>query len=190
MKTCTKCKEDKELGDFYKDKTSPDGHMSYCKVCKCKQTNAYKANNKAKIKEESRQYYLNNKDAAKARRRARYLAKKDLIETQVAKYRANNLVRIKEAAAEWRRNNKSKCNEYHAKRRAIKRETGVKSCPMVKALYEMARILSNTCEPMHVDHIIPLAKGGTHTFENMQILTAQDNWSKNAKLDWVLPDDN
>jgi 5-methylcytosine-specific restriction endonuclease McrA len=34
----------------------------------------------------------------------------------------------------------------------------------------------------HVDHIIPLAKGGAHLPENLQILPAEENLRKGAKL--------
>lgn len=32
-KVCTKCNEDKDLGDFYRNKRYRDGHQSLCKVC-------------------------------------------------------------------------------------------------------------------------------------------------------------
>jgi len=34
----------------------------------------------------------------------------------------------------------------------------------------------------HVDHIIPLSKGGLHHPDNLQILTAEENLKKGAKL--------
>ena len=33
MKTCHKCKEEKPLSDFYKEKSRDDGRMSICKKC-------------------------------------------------------------------------------------------------------------------------------------------------------------
>ena len=33
MKTCTKCKIEKEFSEFYKDKTKKDGYNSGCKSC-------------------------------------------------------------------------------------------------------------------------------------------------------------
>ena len=41
-KKCTKCGELKNINDFYKDKTSPDGKLSYCKKCRDKQIEEYK----------------------------------------------------------------------------------------------------------------------------------------------------
>jgi protein-arginine kinase activator protein McsA len=34
MKTCSKCKEEKNLYEFTKNKTQPDGMQRYCKRCK------------------------------------------------------------------------------------------------------------------------------------------------------------
>jgi len=34
MKICLKCKKEKELDEFNKNKTSKDGYQSYCKSCK------------------------------------------------------------------------------------------------------------------------------------------------------------
>lgn len=33
MKTCAKCKKEKDESEFYKNKKSPDGLMYYCKKC-------------------------------------------------------------------------------------------------------------------------------------------------------------
>jgi hypothetical protein len=33
MKTCSKCKTEKELSDFYKDRRRPDGKACQCKSC-------------------------------------------------------------------------------------------------------------------------------------------------------------
>lgn len=50
----------------------------------------------------------------------------------------------------------------------------------IEAVYkECARITKATGIQHHVDHIQPLSKGGEHLAINLQILTAQENWSKN-----------
>ena len=41
-KICTKCKELKNINDFYKDKTCIDGRLSYCKKCRNKQQEEYR----------------------------------------------------------------------------------------------------------------------------------------------------
>ena len=51
MKTCSKCKIEKELSDFYKKKASKDGFRSECKECNNLYSRKYKRN-----------YYHKNKD--------------------------------------------------------------------------------------------------------------------------------
>lgn len=41
MKICAKCGYEKPLDDFYKQKTSSDGHGSYCKPCNKAEVKAY-----------------------------------------------------------------------------------------------------------------------------------------------------
>jgi 5-methylcytosine-specific restriction endonuclease McrA len=86
-------------------------------------------------------------------------------------------------AKRWSLANPDKRLTINARSNA-KQRTGItpEKCAMTDALYVMARILSNTCEPMEIDHIVPLSEGGTHTFENLQILTAKDNRKKGNKI--------
>ncbi len=58
MKKCTKCKIEKPLTEFYKDKNSKDGYGFYCKSCKNEWYNEwYKSN-----KESRAEYYQLNKE--------------------------------------------------------------------------------------------------------------------------------
>jgi 5-methylcytosine-specific restriction endonuclease McrA len=54
----------------------------------------------------------------------------------------------------------------------------------IQQLYKDRDCLNETSGRInyHVDHIIPLAKGGLHHPENLQILTATQNMRKGAKL--------
>ena len=49
---------------------------------------------------------------------------------------------------------------------------------------ECVRISEETGIPHHVDHIIPISKGGKHHPDNLQILTATENIRKSNKLLW------
>ena len=57
MKTCSKCKEKKPFSEFYKSRSSKDGHQSYCKLCE-------KVPNSASHK----RYYYNGKGKATRKR--------------------------------------------------------------------------------------------------------------------------
>lgn len=86
---------------------------------------------------------------------------------------------------QWRAENRERKNALNmkaeARRRARKRTTQVDNDPRIDALYEIAAWLRAQGDDVHVDHIVPLARGGTHTYENLQILTAQENLRKGAR---------
>ena len=119
MKSCSKCKLDKELTLFYKCSSSKDGHRSNCITC-CKQ---WKIDNKEKEFE----YRLKNKDKRKEYDKNRiydkeksvqyYLLNKESIISKSKEYYENN----RESKLEYQKNynkiNKDKRNAYLSERR-------------------------------------------------------------------------
>ena len=83
--------------------------------------------------------------------------------------------------------NRSKINAKEAKRRAMKKDqspilSSVEESE-VSYLYWLAKDLhAISGEVYHVDHIYPIAKGGFHHPSNLQILPADMNLAKGAKL--------
>ena len=117
MKTCSKCKEDKELNLFYKCSSSKDEHRSNCITC-CKlgrnkeSDKEYRLKNSEKIKEHSknrrydseskRNYYILNKDSILLKRKESY---------------ENNKESKLEYQKEYQKNNRENRNLYLNKRR-------------------------------------------------------------------------
>ena len=56
MKRCTKCKEEKEFSQYYRDRTSKDGLQSSCKLCLSAHQKKYNEVNKDYILEKNRNY--------------------------------------------------------------------------------------------------------------------------------------
>jgi hypothetical protein len=57
----------------------------------------------------------------------------------------------------------------------------------ITAIYLLRRLLSRaTGVEHHVDHHIPLSKGGLHHPRNLWVIPAEENWHKAASL----PDNN
>ena len=157
-KFCSKCKENKSLDLFYKDRHTKDGFDYRCKDCIRKKTTKYYSKNAEKLKQKRKQYYQENVE------RERELAKL--------------------ASREWRKNNPGKRNALKAKYKADKLQATPPWVNLkdIEAFYIEAQELSKLLgEWYHVDHIVPLRGKnvcGLHVPENLQILTAIENLRK------------
>jgi len=54
MKVCSRCKQEKSLSEFNKNKSKNDGYQYYCKVCQAISTKKHYEDNKEKYVESSR----------------------------------------------------------------------------------------------------------------------------------------
>jgi hypothetical protein len=111
MKKCTKCKIEKEITEFSKQKESKDGLRGACKPCIKEYQAKYRKENKEYIKE---RYELNKE---------KYLSKQKL-------YYINNTEKIKESQAQWRSSNKDKIKEY-SKKYNITNKNRIKSYQLI-----------------------------------------------------------
>lgn len=104
IKTCAKCKKEKDITNFVKDKNRKDGVFSYCKQCVVPLTKKWNDENKnnEKFKQERLQYRQKNKN------------KKSIYDQQ---YRLKNLEKLKEKRHKYFQNNKTKEYEYIKRKR-------------------------------------------------------------------------
>lgn len=177
MKKCTKCKVDKPLIDFAKDRTKSNGIRSACKLCKNETNRLWQKRNKEKIKEYGREHYKNNKDRKNENSRVYY-----------AKNKADRALKIKE----WQRENPGIVRAHNAKRRATKLQATPQWADLgkIQEVYKEAQRLTELLGiEMHVDHIVPLQGtlvSGLHVETNLQILTAVENLRKSNKFEVIL----
>lgn len=112
-----------------------------------------------------RAYYHAHKEAARARHRRWMEANPDY----------------------YRRRKKDKAADAFqtAKRKARKMAQTPEDADMklIAMFYKLAKQLSAGDTKYQVDHIVPLAKGGLHHQDNLQILTAKENARKWVKID-------
>ena len=104
----------------------------------------------------------------------------------ISKYMKNWRDANKDYQNVWCRNNKAKKSMYEAKRRDITNNaiSNMSDDDIFKInnIYQTARDATiNTGYAWEVDHIVPLSKGGLHTLNNLQVVPATWNRSKNNK---------
>ena len=124
MKSCSKCKIEKELTLFYKCSSSKDGHRSNCITC-CKQwkidnkekINDYLVSNKEMLKEKNRIYRESEKCTLKLKASEYYENNKDRIKMKSNLYYENNKESKLEYQKNYNKNNKDKRNTYLVERR-------------------------------------------------------------------------
>ena len=62
-KLCNKCYKEKELTAFHKNRSSKDGHQTFCSACKSKSDREYREKNKDSLKVKKSEYYYRNREA-------------------------------------------------------------------------------------------------------------------------------
>ena len=127
-KVCSKCKEEKELTEFYKHKKSP------CKVCRLLYNKEYRQNNKEKRREYRKEYDEKNKEKIKEY----YQNNKERLNKRIKEYRQNNIV--KERLKEYRQNNKDRIMEYKNRYARLRR----KSEPLFKITTNIRNLISRS----------------------------------------------
>ena len=157
----------------------------------------------------ARQHYLENKEkhsayhAALHRARAsdpeymRKMAERsaayraanpDASKRQNARRRAVNPELARQQSREWFAAHPDKRAIYEQNRRAKKRANGGRLSPGLKVrLYASQKGACACCRAgfplgdLHMDHVMPLSKGGANADDNMQLLCQPCNQSKHAK---------
>jgi len=109
MKKCSKCKKEKPLGEFSKDKRNKDGLQYQCKACFKSYDKARYESNKHKRKAQSRAWHEANRDKSNASSKAWYEANKD----KVKDYNKANKDKIKSKNKAYREKNKDKIKAYN-----------------------------------------------------------------------------
>lgn len=193
-KKCWNCKEIKEYKDFYKNKSKNDGLSASCKDCTKKESKQYKKNNEEKIK----QYLKIHDKEIKEEKRKRYKENSEKINEQRKKYYKENKEQEKEKMKQYRNSEKGRESKFKSnlKRRSFIQKDYFSSIERKGLLnrdkwkcqscgikvHDRHTGIWNTPDKAHIDHIIPITKGGKSEPNNLQVLCRTCNLSKNNKI--------
>lgn len=167
-KKCCKCKEIKTINLFHKDKSKKDGLRYTCIECR----RIYNQEDKKMVSEQKKEYYKENR--------------KIIIE-YAKTYRQKNKDRLNEEKKVYRTTPKGKVVGINAshRRRSLKGQGDVTTNQLLelkqttKQCYWCGTSLKN--KVVHIDHYVPISKGGLHTLSNIVVSCAKCNLAKSAK---------
>jgi len=110
-KICSKCKEEKEVCEFYNNKSKFDGKRPECKVCSNEQSTLYNRKNKEKVNGIKQKYVDNNKEKVKQSKKEWF----DKNTEYKKEHYIKNTNHILEKSKKYYNDNREKIIEYNKK---------------------------------------------------------------------------
>lgn len=173
MKRCRICGLVKPLSDYYEHATAADGHRSDCIEC-----------NKA-VK---RERYRANVEKNRAVALAWYHRNREHRRTYKERYYAERRAELTTKQREWNAANPELLKKQRARRKVRMRGGAVVEDVAREVVWDrdagLCGICGEPCDPtdFHVDHVVPISKGGVHAYANVQLAHPFCNRRKAAKL--------
>ena len=150
---------------------------------KAARSRAYRAANTEKIAVKKRAEYAANREKILPKKRDNYAANRAKYAAQNRAYRLANHAQILEGKRVYRLANPEKIAVLNLRRRARRLSNGV----FAVTVAEIAALLAEPCyicqsaPSVHVDHVVPLSRGGRHSIGNLAGACADCNLSKNDR---------
>ena len=172
MKICTLCGATKPLGEFNRNSRNKDGRAYYCRPCSRQKAKESRERHPDAVRQRNAKYGHENREALREYHRQRYEENR---EAHIAKTRV------------WHQENRYSLWEIHYRRRCER--MGINpvierfNLPDVVERYGDSCFYCETGEFEHLDHAIPVSKGGPHTLDNVRPSCAGCNLTKSDKTE-------
>ena len=144
---------------------------------------AYREANREKVAECKKAWGIKNRDKVCAQQHAWYLKNKEITVARAGNWIKNNPEKAKLIRAKHRKENSDKINTRTAIRRANRKKVNDIHTSddkwLLAEFYSLAKLREEVLGfKWHVDHIVPLSKGGRHCLTNLQVVPEHWNLSK------------
>lgn len=194
MRHCKTCKEYKTLDLFPKNKTYKSGYASQCKACRKVYNKEYYIANKNQVQQKNQEWYIANKDRKKQYDKEWRAKNAERIKRLCKEYRIANNQFTREICKKWRAANGAKMLVHGSNRRARKRSAYYEKYDR-QAIFSRDKFICHLCGKRTkpkvnnnhpdfavLDHVVPLALGGTDTPWNVKTACRDCNGKKKANL--------
>ena len=182
-KTCTQCHELKTLDFFAKQKGGKFGYKAACKKCALNYWRSYREANREAIRESHRKYNRANAEQSKLWIKAWKEENKQKVNEYAKNYREANRETIRKKDRKYgKENREQKRNRDHLRRARL---AGAGYFLVTKK--DIARIMRQEClycggQAEHIDHVVPVARGGGHRIGNLAPACSSCNLRKGSKF--------
>ena len=186
MRTCSKCKIEKPLTEFYL-KLGGSRYRSNCKACIKIAGAKHYIKNRTKIAASNLAWYTANKKSFAETAKRWRKNNPEKVKKKSSDYRKRNIDKCRKVCADWAKRNRNIVNENSSRKRAVKSlaTPAWTNHVAVREFYSFAGVKSKlTGEKWTVDHIVPLNSElvcGLHTHYNLQVILGSENSSKHNR---------
>ena len=166
-KRCCKCKQTLTTDSFYKNKSTKDGLQSLCKPCNMESNRIWQQKNLDRFAHYTAEYRKRNPEKTKS---------------NLTKWRDNNKEHTSNYSRAYRRKNTGYTKRNKENRKLRIQQAGL----FLVTPKDVKKIMSNPClycgaASKHLDHIVPLSRGGRHSIGNLAPACVSCNQKKYNK---------
>lgn len=148
-----------------------------CKSCDCEKAKEYYKKHKAEILQKRKNAYSKDRQAFIAKSTKYYKEHKEAVDATKRAYRLRNKEKWRVYSAYKTASRRKEIRAYY---KLLPKEEKYK----IQLLYKISSFISRTLSvTMHVDHIIPISKGGLHHSSNLRVIPAIENQEKFTRVD-------
>ncbi len=198
-KTCTQCGELKLLTEYSKNSAAKDKLRAACRICDAAARSKYRAENHDEHIAYNLKYYQDNKERERLRKKKWSADNPEYAVVYSKEYHKKNKEAHNAASREYAKNNRDKYNEADRRRRARKLNNGVEVYTELQVLETYGTDCHLCGRPidlnnsrrvgpvgwetgLHIDHVIPISKGGPDVLDNVRPSHGQCNVSKGDRV--------